>query len=277
VNQLDIPAVETPAAITRAAQVRDERAADHAQALEELHAARARVQTAVVEDQAAYIASRDHGGGDPGDEHERAARDEVAQAERRERGEALRLARAEDELAAAVADNVDGWVDKLGRLWEKADREVLAAVQKLEQAEAKRSQVRQVSGWLASIQETGDLGEKQRRVDDRTALPNGRHANAFLRVPELLAALREHVQATSSALWLEDEPSRVEVRQQAERLAALRVHERPEVQAAAALVDAGSLTLGEAELVGEGADLADVQEEARLRRARERPAVSSWG
>jgi hypothetical protein len=275
VNQLDIPAVETPAAITRAAQVRAERAADHAQALEELHAARSRVEAAVIEDRAAYVSARDQGGADPGDEHERAAREEVAQAERRERGEALRLARAEDELAAAVADNVDAWAAKLGRLWEKADGDVLAAVQKLEQAEAKRSQVRQVSGWLASFQETGDLGEKQGHVDDRTALPSGRHANAYLHVPELLAALREHVQATSAEVWLEDEPSRVAVRQQAARLAALRVHERPEARTAAVLVDAGSLTLAEAELVGEGADLADVQEEAARRRAADRPLA--WG
>jgi hypothetical protein len=48
-----LPAVEMPAPLARALHLRDERARDHAEAQQALHAARVGVETAVVEDRAA--------------------------------------------------------------------------------------------------------------------------------------------------------------------------------------------------------------------------------
>jgi hypothetical protein len=112
VKQLDLPHAELPSAIARAAQVRVDREADLFEAQRELREAQLAVETAIVEDRAAYASSRDAGGDDPEPLHERAAREEVAQAERRERGEALRPAHAQDEQAGAVREHIDGWATR---------------------------------------------------------------------------------------------------------------------------------------------------------------------
>ena len=114
-----LPDLELPPALAKAEQVRADRAADLAQAQEALRAAHIAVETAVLEDRACYAESRDRGQDDPGPQAETAARDEVGQAERRLAGEQLRLARAEDELSAAVTENIDGWAERLGKLWRR--------------------------------------------------------------------------------------------------------------------------------------------------------------
>jgi hypothetical protein len=56
-----LPDIEMFGPIARAMKVRDERAADLALAREALHAARGGVETAIIEDRAAYAAARDRG------------------------------------------------------------------------------------------------------------------------------------------------------------------------------------------------------------------------
>ena len=270
-----LPTLEMPPALARAAQVRADRAADLTQAQQELRAARLAVETSIIEDRGDYASAMDAGRGDPGAVHEEAARREVLQAERREAGEALRLARADDDLAAAVTEHVDAWVAKVEKLWAKADGELLAALEKVEQVAAKRAEVLQVAAWLAGVQQTGDLSARQRRVSDETGLRDASSSGARLRVPQLVQALREHVEATSAEAHQEGAATRAAARQRDERLAKLRTHERADVRAAVSLIDVGELTEEDAEAVLRGASLEDVQELARRRRAAERP-LPAW-
>jgi hypothetical protein len=272
-----IPDLEMPPQLRKAAEVRQARAADLTAAQEALRAARVAVETAIVEDRAAYASARDAGQDDPGPVREEAARAEVAACERRERGEALRLARAEEQLGAATGEHVDGWAERVARLWAKQDSDVLRALGKLEEAEAKRSETRAVANWLAQVQQSGDLAARVRQVSDETSLGDARSAGAHLRVAQLLDALREHVETTCAESYAEGAAARAEARERDQRLAALRTHERLEARVAATHVDGGSFTIEEAELVAEGAPLDEVEQLAAQRRAEERPAPVGWG
>jgi hypothetical protein len=273
-----IPALEMPPAIGRAAQTRDERARDLAEAQQALREAQVAIETAIVEDRAAYASARDQGEDDPGPTRECAARERVADAERRLAGEQLRLARAEEELATAVGAHVDQWAARLAATWKKADAASEAALTKFEQAEAKRAEVRRVALWLAGVQETGDLSARQRAVSDETDVPDAKNAGARLRVAQLLDALREHVARSSSRSYEEGAAQRVAMREHDIRLAALQQDERNDVRAAAVEVHAGNLSVDEAELVAAGASLDEIRERAEQRRAAARPApVGPWG
>ena len=59
-------------------------------------------------------------------------------------------------------------------------------------------QLRQLGGWLGELQQSGDPARPVPTVSDETALVDGRNADAFLAAGELRAALREHVASTSA-------------------------------------------------------------------------------
>jgi hypothetical protein len=138
--------------------------ADVAHAQRALREANVKIETAVVEDRADYAAARDQGRDDRGPANERAARQQAADCERRLAGEKLRLAAAEEALTAAVNDNIDGWAERLTKQWAKADEASRAALRKLEEAEARRTEVRVIANWLAAVQRFGSLNERQRVV-----------------------------------------------------------------------------------------------------------------
>ena len=277
-KQFDLPSLEMPPALARAAQVRADRQADLAQAQQELQRARAAVEVAIVEDRGAYAAARDRGADDPGPVHEETARREVTQAERRERGEALRLAHAEDELADAVAEHIDSWATRLGKVWKQADAASVSALQRLSEAEQKRDEVRGAANWVASVQASGDLSERLRSMNTETALPDGRNAGGHLHVAALMDALREYVAETGADAYAAGGAERAAAREQKERRAALLKDERPEVKAAAFMFDGGEFSLAEAERVAGGEPLEQVEGEAARRRAAERPQpVGPWG
>jgi hypothetical protein len=267
-----LPDLEMPAPLSRAVKVRADRAADLAAARERLHAARVAVETAVVEDRAAYAAARDQGGDDSGPERERGARAEVAECERREAGEALREARAEDDLAAALGEHVDAWTERVAAVWKKQDAEVRRALTKLQQAEERRSELRTVALWLGGVQQTGSLDERIRPASSETAVRDAGSANAHLTVHQLLDGVREHIDATAAEVYTEGAPARAAARERDQRLAELRVHERLEVRVAVTEFDGGSFTAEEVERVAAGATLAEVREQAERRRQSERPA-----
>jgi hypothetical protein len=267
-----------PPAIARAAQTRDERARDLAEAQQALRDAQVAVETARIEDTANYAAARDRGEVDPGPVREREARERVVNAERVEAGEALRLAQAEDALSAAVGEQVDEWAAKLTRVWQKADAASEAALTKFEQTEAKRAEVRRVALWLAGVQQTGDLSARQRTMSDETSLGDAASAGARLRVAQIVDALHEFVESTRASVYEQSASDRVATREGAGRLSMLRTHERNEVRAAAVEVDAGMFTLDEAEEVAAGASLDEIRERAEQRRAAARPVpVGPWG
>lgn len=109
--------VEPPPAVRRALEVRDARARDVASVRQDLHAARTAAEAAVAQDRAAYVAARDRGKPGPGPATEQAARARLADLERREAGEMVRLATAEDDLRAAVAEHVDAWTQSVAKTW----------------------------------------------------------------------------------------------------------------------------------------------------------------
>jgi hypothetical protein len=273
-----IPTVEMPPALKRAVEVRDERVRDLTAAREALHEARLAVDAAVAADRDDYARSRDENKPDPGAVRERAAREHVAECERREAGEALRLAQAEDALTAAVSEYVDEWASKLTRVWRKADATSEAALQRFAEVEAKRAEVRRVAYWLAGVQETGNRSARQRAMSDETGLRDASNAGARLRVPQIVDALHEFVEATSATIHEQGASERIAAREHDARLATLRTHESNEVRAAAVEVDGGAFTIDEAEQVAAGAPLDEIRQRAEQRRAAARPApVGPWG
>jgi hypothetical protein len=170
VNAPNLPTVEMPAALARAARTRADRAADLAEATKALREARAGIQTAIIEDRGAYATARDAGKPDPGPTRERDTRELVANLERVEAGEALRLARAEDELKAAVSGHIDEWAARVAKRWGALDREAEKALAALEQVETKRLELRRVGVWIGEVQRTADLGSRVRNPSDATSV-----------------------------------------------------------------------------------------------------------
>jgi hypothetical protein len=267
-----------PAPLARAAQVRADRLADVADTQRALREANVKIETGVIEDRADYAAARDQGRDDPGPVNERAARQEVADCERRLAGEKLRLAAAEEALTAAVHEQIDGWAERLTKQWGKADQASRAALAKLEEAEARRTEVRVIANWVAAVQRSGNLNERQRVVSDETSLGDARSAGAQLHAGELLTVLGTYLEATTADRFAAGSARRAEVRERAARLERLRLHDDPAVPAAAVEVEpSGALTLEEAEAVAAGVPSEEVQERARRRRAEERPQPTAWG
>jgi hypothetical protein len=179
----------------------------------------------------------------------------------------VRLATAEDDLRAAVAEHVDAWTPGR-RAWQRRGRaggcRVDAALEKLAEAEEQRRAIRVSAAWLAQVQENGSLDGRVRPVTDETSLADARSANARLRADEILAALAANIDASSAAAYEVGAAESAEERRRVERLGRLRAHENPNVQAAATMVDSGELTLAEAESVAAaGVALDDVLEQAR--------------
>jgi hypothetical protein len=263
-----LPTAEAPAAIAAAVKTRAERAADLARAQGAVREARIAAETAVAEDRRAYAAARDARKGDPGPAHERAARERLADAERREAGEAMRLAAAEDALQSAIHEHVDDWAARIAKKWGALDREAERVLAELEEVEAKRTQLRQLGSWLAELQQSGDPARPVPTVTDETALADGRSADAFLAAGQLRAALREHVAATSAQVFAQGAAARAEARRAELALGELRADPNPAVQAAAIYVGQDQLSFADALAIRDGQlELEEALEQARLRRA----------
>jgi hypothetical protein len=174
---LQLPA-EPPPAVRRALEVRDARARDVASVRQGLHAARTAAEAAVAQDRAAYVAARDRGKPDPGPATEQAARARLADLERREAGEMVRLATAEDNLRAAVAEHVDAWTQSVAKTWARADAASRRAIEKFQETEEQRRAIRMAAAWLAQVQESGSLDSRVRPVSDETSLADARSADA---------------------------------------------------------------------------------------------------
>jgi hypothetical protein len=174
---LQLPA-EPPPAVRRALEVRDARARDVASVRQGLHAARTAAEAAVAQDRAAYVAARDRGKPDPGPATEQAARARLADLERRKAGEMVRLATAEDNLSAAVAEHVDAWTQSVAKTWARADAASRRAIEKFQETEEQRRAIRMAAAWLAQVQESGSLDSRVRPVSDETSLADARSADA---------------------------------------------------------------------------------------------------
>jgi hypothetical protein len=152
-------AAGAPQAIRKALDARNERANEQREAQRELREARLAVEAAIRKDRADYATARDKGRGDPGPVHERAARERLADCERREAGEALRLEQAERDLHAALAEHVDAWAQSMAKTWAKADSASSMALAKFVEAEETRRRVRVTATWLAEVVASGRLDE----------------------------------------------------------------------------------------------------------------------
>jgi hypothetical protein len=108
----------------------------------------------------AYATARDQRKGDPGPARERQAAAHLADCERREAGEAMRLAAAEDALQEAIHEHVDEWPAEVAKRRAALDTEAERALDELEQVEARRSDVRALAVWLGEFRLTGE----ERRV-----------------------------------------------------------------------------------------------------------------
>ena len=269
-----LPTLEAPAAIAAAVKLRADRAADLAKAQAALREARIAVETAVAEDRAAYARARDARKADPGPARERAARDHVADCERRQAGEMMRAARAEDALAAAVDEHVDNWVAKVATRWAALDAQAERKLDELEQVEAERTQLRQLAAWLAGLQQGGGPARPTPTVADATTLADARNADAFLSASELRATLREHFASTSAETFAAGAAERAELRRVEQQLGELRADPNPQVQVAAHHVWLGEITLADALAVRDGPlELEDALERGRRRRAEQRGGV----
>jgi hypothetical protein len=266
-----LPTLEAPPTITAAVKRCAERAEDFAKAQAALREARIAVETAVADDRAAYARARDARKGDPGPTRERAAREHVADCQRREAGEAMRLARAEDALAAAVDEHVDDWADRVAKRWAALDVQAERKLDELEQVEAERTQLRQLAAWLAGLQQGGDATRPTPTVADATQLADARSADAFLSASGLRAALREHIASTSARGFAAQAPERAEARRAEMQLGELRADPNPQVQVAAHHVWLGEITLTDALAIRDGRlGLAEALDLGRRRRAEQR-------
>ena len=204
-----MPGVCRPPEVEQAASVLAQRQRDLADVEAEAREARAGIAAAEVEDRQAYAAARDQGKRDPGPKHVAAARERLADVERRLGGERLRLSVAEDAVQAALREYRDEWATALEAAQVELDAASLTAIERLERAEHERSQVRATRAWLA----TG----KARAGVVQSGLKRNMNGDLFS-VPELVDGLKQAIgDSTLSA-----EQERAAERERAERVVAER-------------------------------------------------------
>jgi hypothetical protein len=278
---LDLPTLEMPRALATAASTLAERRADLEKATRAREQGEAAIAAARAQDHAAYAAAQDARKADPGDQNERPARAALVELRRREEGEQLRYDVARETLLRALDEHGVAWGEKLGGAWRKADAAASAALDAFEEAERRRREVRTVALWLAASESSGYSERALARPLAKFAyaastVPDADSSGAKLDPAALVEGLRTFIALSGNEEFVDHAPERDERRQREQTLERLRTSGNGPVMAAAHYVELGTMNLDEATQVEAGADLDEVIEQARERRAAERPTLVGW-
>ena len=214
---LSVPDVETPQVIAAARDLLEARDADVAAAQQHAREAEIGLDAARSEDRAAYAAARDRGEDDPGPRHLEAAEAELADARRRLEGERLRQQRAGDALREALRSELAAWSDAVRAALLKSERDSLRAVERLENAEVRRSELRGTAIWLRRVA----AGEMPPSVKGGGPAYTTHKVNASgdrLSVPDALSAIRSGIEAATFEAQRQRDVEHTEDERQAELL-----------------------------------------------------------
>lgn len=255
-----IPDVAVPRAVAKAAATVRDREADVAAAKAAIQEANRAIEQALSEDRALLAEALDAGRTDPGTPREGAARQGLADAERRQAGEELRLQRARAALDEAVDEHVDGWQTQLTKALEQADAEVLDLVARLEAAEQERTRRRQMFWWARAKARGEQLPVLGAPPPARSPLLRNQQAGDDVYVvPELLTAVRAGVeQSTASADTARIVAYERRLAEQQAEAARIAERERREAEHAARVAE-----VERAEAERQAAALVEIAEQAR--------------
>jgi hypothetical protein len=209
---IQLPALERPEAVSQAVAVLEARERDLAEAEQTVREAKVGLDAARAEDRAAYAAARDRDEPDPGPKHLDRARLELEDRERQRDGERLRVEQAQARLDAALAQHIDDWRAAVETALARADVAALKTVDRLEQAEQTRRQLRGAHAWLKRSSSAPKIGGP-------IASPLKRNANGDrFSLDELIKGAREAIGSSTIAAERERAAEREAAELEAERM-----------------------------------------------------------
>jgi hypothetical protein len=195
-----------PRSVTKAAQLVAAREADLAAAKASVDEAKRKLVEAGNADRALLADSLDRGEGDPGTPNTTAANEAVGEAQRVEEAQALRLARAREQLAEVTTDALPAWEAALTKATIESETAALDLVAQLGEAVAERARLRQALAWTRNRADGGvkapvlhALPTPSTLVINAAANPHEKHS-----IEALLGYVREGLERAS----LSAEPER---------------------------------------------------------------------